>query len=78
MTKSSGLANIGIYERINVVDFFSNNQGDRTEINDDESPEMENKVIFAYNMLTSQLSIRYYYRYVRVNSERVRDGWRNA
>ena len=72
MTKSSGLENIGIYERINVVDFFSKNQGDQTEINDDEALEMENKVIFAYNMHTSQISIQYYYWYVCVNSERGR------
>ena len=57
MTKSSGLANLGIYERINMVDFFSEDQGGWTEINDNEAPDMENKVMFAYNILTSQVSI---------------------
>ena len=57
VTKLSGLTNLGVYERINVVDHLSQDQGHEREINDDEAPEMKNKVVFTYNKLTSQLSI---------------------
>ena len=41
-------------------------------MSDDEAPELENKIIFCYNTLTSKLLVRYYYRFVRVNSARGR------
>ena len=58
VTKPSGLGNLGIYERTNVVDCFSEDQGGWTEINDDEAPEMENNIVFAYNRHTYLSTLR--------------------
>ena len=44
-----------------MVDFFSvsaDNVGD--EGNKEDSPEMGNKVLLSYNVLTSQLLVRYF------------------
>ena len=72
VTKSSGLANLSVYEKINVLDFLSEDQDEGNIESNEDAPEMENKVIFTFNTLTSQVSIRYYYRFVRVSSDRGR------
>ena len=69
VTRGCGLVNLGIHERINVVDFYSNPMQDQPRINEEEAPELENKVVFTYNTLTSKLIVRYYYQYVLVMSE---------
>ena len=72
-TKNSGLSSLSITDRINVLDFFSSGAEDGISAIDPnalDAPEISNKVIFIYNLVTSFVTIRYYYRYVRVGSAR--------
>ena len=57
MTKASGAENLSVNERTNVIDFFSVPDSDPISPSDDEAPELENKVIFSFNTLTSQLTV---------------------
>lgn len=71
VTRSSGLASLSVYERINAVDFFSDGSNEEnTSQNEDDAPELNNKIVFIFNALSSILSVRYYYRYMRVESSR--------
>ena len=64
------MSNLAIYEKINVIGFFSD--GYSGSHADEESPQVENKYILFYNILTLNLSVLYYYRFVRVQSGRGR------
>ena len=59
-------------DKINALDYFSSGLDDGTipEENSEDAPEISNKVIFTYSVLTSMLTIRYYYRYIHVQSTR--------
>ena len=73
VTKSSGLASLSVAERINALDYFSDgNDHSSNDQNEEDAPELNNKVIFSFNAFTSVLLVRYYYRYMRVESERGR------
>ena len=41
VTKSGGMSNLALYEKINVLDFFSDGSGGSHD--DEESPQIENK-----------------------------------
>ena len=69
-TKKSGKRSLSILDRINAVDFYSDGSGISTDINDDYAPEFQNMIVFSYNDFTSMLSVRYYFRYMRVDSSR--------
>ena len=76
-TLKSGTSVLSITDRINALDFFSTgtDDGASRQVDREESldaPEISNKVIFCFNLAASSLTIRYYYRYMRVNSERGR------
>ena len=72
-TKKSGVASLSITERINVVDYFSSGVDDGSRYVEEDAldaPEITNKIVFNFNSVTSFLTTRYYYRYVRVSSDR--------
>ena len=76
-TKKSGTSVLAVTEQINALDFFSegtdNGRVSNQEENSLDAPEISNKVVFCYNFTTSFVTVRYYYRYVRVNSDRGRN-----
>ena len=59
-----------IFEKINAIDYHSSGANDI--VIDGEAPEVKNKVVFTYNTVTLQLLIWYFYRFMRVDSDR---GW---
>ena len=62
VTQSGGLENLSAYKKINVVDHYSDPAHNQARTPDqDDAPEMENKVVFNYNILTSQIFFWYYY-----------------
>lgn len=72
-TRKSGLRSLSVTDRINVLDFYSTGVDDGVRQADEQAldaPEISNKVIFIFNSVLSTLNIRYYYRYIRVNSDR--------
>ena len=74
VTRASWLTNLSIYERINALDHISASITTTTQQPSqmDDAPELESKVIYSYNTLTCQLSMRYYYCFVKVDSTRGR------
>ena len=71
-TQTSGLKKLSVLDQINVLDFFSTGEHDGGQHNNqdmEDAPKISNKVIFTYSLVTSMLTIRYYYRYMRVHSE---------
>ena len=71
-TRSSGLATLAVTDRINVLDYYSTGADNGVQIEQEgiDAPEISNMVVFCYNAVTSLLTVRYYYRYVRVSSDR--------
>ena len=53
-----------------MVDFFSvlsDNAGGKGH--EEDFPELKNKVVFSYNVLNSQLSVRYFYCYAALTDQ---------
>ena len=71
-TRSSGLATLAVTDRINVLDYYSTGVDDEVQIEQEgiDAPEISNRVVFCYNAVTLLLTVQYYYRYVRVSSDR--------
>ena len=73
-TKRGGVTDLMEFNFINAVDFFSQAADEyaSSDVIDEEAPQIDNKIVFEYNELTFKVSIRYYYRYMRQDSERGR------
>ena len=72
-TKNSGLKALQVFETINVLDYLSSGKDDGIDAVEPDAldaPEISNKIIFLYNSVTSFVTIRYYYRFIRVRSSR--------
>ena len=55
------------------MDYFSSGVDDGSRYVEEDAldaPEITNKIVFNFNLVTSFLTARYYYRYVRVSSDR--------